>query len=310
MNKSPKLLNWHRIEPFIVSASKGSSAFRMIEDMRNGIMPYATNHDIVTATPDNKSKELILRLISHDPLSHIVLSSFSDNILEFLDDAASSLAQTGIYVCQIESIGKDNGTSNLRRLYPSVIVVNPFMCTIKSSTGKGTQTNRYSPEDLWIVELPSILGGSRRYISLLRWLNKHIPISPKFVDNMLADSVQKGQLINDMIYDHAKYRSISNKVVIQSTRHIGWNRRDTSIRFSTEFYVVYKYVKLRYTQSIIREHLLNEFNALLTRLGVDSQISIPGIQDSKEIKELLQNLLRDPHCYKSVLDLVPIGGLT
>lgn len=313
ISKSINLFLWRIIKPSTNNKLFDLHANMFIEDLRNGIIPYKNNDDIVTVSPNEACKKHILHLIRVSEYSTLGRQKFSNEILDFFDRVAAIMFQSGVTVFKVNREVSENDEASLTPLYPSQIIITPFCYYLKGFKDiNGDYINklvRYSLNDLWVLELPKEIGGSCKYISLLNKLSLVKNISPTFVNDILESNLKSGNIISDLIFDHTKYHDTANKLIIQLTRHIGWNDRDTSMKYSTEFYVVYKHTKFMYTQSIIREHILCQFNNLLFKVGLDCKVSIPGLQKSDEIFTLLEGMQKDPKIYQDVLNLVPLGGL-
>ena len=94
------------------------------------------------------------------------------------------------------------------------------------------------------------------------------------------------------------------------TRKWGWNRRDFSQRNWTEFATFYRTITFKWSQARIREHILDEFNALLKRLGVKAELRITGLPNSGHILDLRNQMTEGLTSYAEATNAASIGQIS
>ena len=151
-------------------------------------------------------------------------------------------------------------------------------------------------KELWYLTMPKILRGRSGYKKILSRLHKHGNIGPRFwlkdVDSIRAS---KGFSLQEYSRNWEVY-------IRQTTGVWGWNHRDVSTRFTTEYYYVDRQVTFEWAQAILREYILEELNRLLVRLNIDCQIRVSGLPSSSDILEYRQELKRGDITFKEALD--------
>lgn len=138
--------------------------------------------------------------------------------------------------------------------------------------------------DVWCVEIPPVLGGSRGHRKLIRRLRSFRHLGPDF----WARDLEHGTPDRSFpIMEYVKRAEIYSR---QVTRDWGWNGRDWSQKWYTEYFAFQRLIRFRRAQAILREHIIDEFNALLTRLSIGCQLRIGGIPRTPEIESVGQGL--------------------
>ena len=71
-----------------------------------------------------------------------------------------------------------------------------------------------------------------------------------------------------------------------ATKMWGWNHRDYSDKNLTEFARIYRKLNFMWAQAVLRNHIINELNALVKRLGIEAVISVVGLRQPDEILKI------------------------
>jgi len=83
------------------------------------------------------------------------------------------------------------------------------------------------------------------------------------------------------------YNRMRTAYISRLTRSWGWNRRDSSHTYNTEFFFFYRGLQFRRSQARLRNHIVEEINRLLTRLGVKARLQPEGYPSPTQIGELM-----------------------
>lgn len=153
-------------------------------------------------------------------------------------------------------------------------------------------------EKIWKVEIPHELGGMRGYKNVLRKLRKHNHLGPDFY----RQDLDRGIIVTD--FDFSKYRRNGEIYYNRATHAWGWNRRDWSQDKCTEFYSFYKMLSFRYAQAILREHITEEINRLLSRLSIKCELIVTGLPTSNEILKIREDMQKGELSFSEVSDKV------
>lgn len=153
---------------------------------------------------------------------------------------------------------------------------------------------------VWKVEMPRSLGGPGGYRRLLKRLRRFDGLAPDFWREDMGRGKQSEGL------DLAEYSLNSDIYINRVTRAWGWNRRDWTQKRSTECFLFYKLARFRRSQAVLRRHIVNELNGLLSRLDIECKISITGLPAESEIETVLRQLANGDIGFDAVSDAVTI----
>lgn len=151
---------------------------------------------------------------------------------------------------------------------------------------------------IWKVEIPHELGGVRGYKNVLRKLQIHNHLGPDFY----RQDLERGIMAKDL--DFSKYIRNGEIYYNRATHAWGWNRRDWSQDKCTEFYSFYKMLSFRYAQAILREHILEEINRLLSRLSIKCKLIVTGLPTSNEILKIREDMQKGELSFGEISDKV------
>jgi hypothetical protein len=137
----------------------------------------------------------------------------------------------------------------------------------------------------WNIKMPGSLGGQREFKRTLSALTQFDKIGPAF----WRENLENGNLSQEFSFQD--YNHDTEIFIRQKTKTWGWNARDLSQEHSTEFYWIYKKITFRWAQSILRDHIVQELNALMTRLTFGCRVSIEGLPTPEEILRARRGLI-------------------
>jgi hypothetical protein len=137
--------------------------------------------------------------------------------------------------------------------------------------------NLISAKDVWKIEIPRRLGGYSSYKRLLRGFKRVPDVGPDF----LTSDLKQRQFTPN--FDPGAYFDAQVQYISRITRGWGWNRRDFSLKYDTEFYTFHRTLRFKWAQALLREHIITELNSLLKNYRIDAAINLTGVLTSGEI---------------------------
>jgi hypothetical protein len=133
----------------------------------------------------------------------------------------------------------------------------------------------------WIVTMPRALGGATGYGRVLKRLGR-LPLGGR--PDMIV-RLEKGEA--GAPGEIVAYGERADLLAAAATRQWGWNGRDLSDRRFTGFWIFHRMIRFCLAQAIVREHIVQELNRLLPRLGIDAQVIVEGLPASDDIRRIL-----------------------
>ena len=140
--------------------------------------------------------------------------------------------------------------------------------------------------DVWRIEMPHQRGGYRGHRRLLAKISAWPSLGPKFQEEDLKD----GKWPKD--FSVGDYRRAYEVQRYRATRKWGWNGRDWSSQYITEYYQFYRLLTFRWSIEVLRRHVVNELNTLLSRLGIGASIVLEGLPTPDEILDARDRMQR------------------
>jgi hypothetical protein len=131
--------------------------------------------------------------------------------------------------------------------------------------------------NVWRVEMPRELGGPKVYMDLLNSLAAWPSLGPNFY----KEGLQRQELPKD--FNFGDYRRVFEVQRYRATNTWGWNGRDWSLQYITEYYQFYRFLTFRWAQAILRKHLINEVNHFLAEIGISLSVVLEGLPSPEEI---------------------------
>ena len=261
-----------------------------VQDLRSGIMPIsgglrrAPNFAIALRACSAHKTRAIKMLESLDSTYADSRNSTEELLSDSLADLANKLAAGGRTVHEIIRDKRTGAACQLynftcRRLFRmprKYIQVIP-----KADRGMWNKTNRtyviVPVEDIWDISMPQVLGGLRGYRKILKKLARFPYPAPSF----LVDEVSEQR--RNVYYDLERYVREVQLFTTKATAQWGWDQRDYKLQHWTEFYAVYRHIKLKWAQACIREHIVSELNQLFRRLHIEAEIVVTGLPTAQKI---------------------------
>ncbi len=148
--------------------------------------------------------------------------------------------------------------------------------------------------------MPGALGGPSKHKELLQGLAKFENLGPYF----WRQEMQGGKPSND--FNFQKYLRATEVYYRQIAKVWGWNRRDWTQEWSTEFYTFYKLLNFRVAQAHLREHVVLEINRLFRQLDIVCEIKLDGIPSAQDIRQVAQEMRDGKISFGAAMDKVSL----
>jgi hypothetical protein len=133
---------------------------------------------------------------------------------------------------------------------------------------------------VWRIDMPQELGGTRGFKRILKGLSAWSGLGPAFYQ----DDLEKRRLPREFAF--GDYRRAHQLELYRVTRSWGWNSRDWSLDYVTEYYQFYRHLTFKWAQAILREQILTEFNSLFRRLGISAQLVAEALSSPGDILKI------------------------
>jgi len=273
------------------------NVFMFCEDMYNDVMPY--RHIIggggenfsATLEPNNSNLEKMVAIgLRGESHRH----QLADAVCDFGRDAAQSLFFSGCAVYEIVCERSQNG--DITRFI--FIHVNPFSVKkilgnyyqfIPWSVAKESRVKagliRIPKEKIIYITFPKELGG-KHFIQKLRRLYR---LSQELIPDFQMNAIKDNTAVNFSLdkYTHEKY--IEQACL---TRNFGWNQRKIPDNNILEYYSLYRRLKKRMAQTIVREKVIESINKALNGplLNLGVKLVVDGMQTKSQIEEQFERL--------------------
>ena len=291
---------------------ESNDAYFLKDDLRLGIEVLddrIRKEFQVYIEPNNALVEQnLLKIIPH--FSDYHSRNLKDHFLKLIDFLALGLIDEGFFILERVKITEEN--SSYFYLVPidydEIIVKKNFIyqCFSKTSQEKFNLPKRIkiNKDKCYILEFPSLLGGSRYYQELLR----EISLSDRFVNrSFLEMKKMSGKL---PFYNFSEHNKISDFYAWKISRKIGWHHRtyNSYEQPGTEHYKFSRRLKFKRTSLIIRnytvENIKHIYEDIAKHLGVQIRVIVKGLTDLSEIESAISKW------YKGELDFEDISNYT
>jgi hypothetical protein len=137
---------------------------------------------------------------------------------------------------------------------------------------------------VWRVEMPRELGGTSGFRRVLEGLAEWPSLGPGFYTN----DIEQGRFPEEFVF--GDYRRAHQVQIYWVTRSWGWAGRDWSLDHVTEYYQFHRHLTFKWAQSVLREHVVRQFNFLFRRLDISVQIVIEGLSSPSEILKVREEM--------------------
>jgi len=156
----------------------------------------------------------------------------------------------------------------------------------------------FKKQDVFTVRMPAELGGRWGYRRILRKLLQFESFGPKFAQ---AD-ISQGKWPAEVEFgDYHRQKQVLDYTI---TNTWGWNGRDMSLDFQTEYYLVWRWLRFQRSKIALREHIIRALNQFFAKEGLNSEIFITGMPTLQQSNELETRLFAGEIGFQEVLDQI------
>lgn len=266
-----------------------------IDDIVTGIIPVSLNRDKydiqVTIECDKNDLDLVKDILNG-------FSNYSEkfDLKQLVKDAIEGIARSiSWYGDAVYEIYKNENDIKLINLRANKFIDCKFFYIQLPPQKKLPKL--INKKTIWKISIPKSLQTKYSYKRILTAIDKFGSMMPKYIE----DELHKGNAFH--YYDSKIYREKQFWYVNDLTSEWGWNQRDTSEEFTTEFFRNYKYIKFDLSQAIFREHIIIELNHLFKKLNIKAFITIENIPTSDDYKKHIQNFISNKISYNEVFTI-------
>lgn len=274
-------------------------SFMFIEDMYTGIMPFMIYRGerekyparIEPATTPQRQK-LIASGISQRDHTHFL----EDAICEFVRTTAHILFSDGVAFYEI--VYKKNEAGEIEsfdfellqpfylfRFWKNYYQIVPWWEAKESHIR--VQIIKIPAEKILRIDFPKQYGGKRKVYYLLKRLYQ---LSKELIPKFQMDSMGKNENIG---FDLNEFSRVKYLEIAKLTKEFGWNQRQRSDNYITEYYSMERFLREKKLEATIRAYILKKLNETLNRapLNLDAKIAMDNlfsIEDVKKQEKLLK----------------------
>jgi len=148
----------------------------------------------------------------------------------------------------------------------------------------GRRINFIPSEKVWEIRIPDRLGGYRKYRSLQKGLNQIQGFAPNFFRRHLEE---KGHMPDISLETYWRETEVHK---LRITNRWGWNGRETTQKYWTEFMYLYRTLTFEWARTVLREHVVVEINKLLHRLAIDATLEVSGLPTADDILDIREKM--------------------
>lgn len=268
--------SWRKRKPDIY---KGDSRM-FVEDIYAGIMPFMIYRGEREKYPvktepqiSHEQEQMLAQAISGREYTF----ELEDGICEFIRNTTHSLFIDGVVFYEI--VYQRNETGDIENF--SMEHIPPFRLfkfwnnyyqfvlwdDAKDSRIR-VQIAKIPAENILRIDFPKEYGGKRDlFIALRRMWQLSKEITPEFQIQAMSKNEDTGFDFEE--YTRAKYLEIA-----KITKAFGWNQRQRSDNYITEYYSMFRFLREKKLEAIIRTLVISKLNEILNRPPLNLNIKI------------------------------------
>lgn len=267
-------------------------AFMFVRDVHTGIMPYRTGgKHPYTASLSKKNQALseeLAKFLSIDHHDGIFLGETLSETIETLSHYIVTFGEVYLEVVHEDDKNRNGIKDKKLEFLPWGKVIKLFgrhMQVVPLRNWKRGEKILYTipSSRIWHIKLPRKLGTPRKHRKMLKKLNALSEPMPKFAH-------KDGDLGQSAKYDFMAHHHVKDIAVEQTTSHWGSIRSLSQIKGTTEYYYIVNRLQATYSQALLREHIIDEINDLLGKLGIKNKLKVEGLKLAADIKDAIRKL--------------------
>lgn len=273
--------------------------FMFTQDMYMGIMPFMHQAGEREKYPTRIEPNLpkVERLIADGISGRSYHNSLADALCDFVTTSAHVIFQDGVVLYEI--VYKKDSKGNMEDF--GLVLMQPYYLFrlfrnyyqfIPWWEAKRSQTRvrmiKIPKEKVLRINFPKSLGGKRKINKILKRL---FELSKELIPKFQMEALERNQSIG---FDMEEFSRLKYLEVARMTKGLGWNQRQRSDNYITEYYSMMRYLRDKKAEVIVRDTIISKLNSALNRdiLGFGVQIAMDNLLSIAEIKkqeQLLKN---------------------
>ena len=268
-------------------------AFMFTRDVHTGIMPFRNGRTypftIKLARKNQRLEDQLKEFL--DVGAHGSRNQLDETVWNIVDILSHRLAGFGDAYLEIVYDSDKSGLNGKKlEFVPHGKIVNLFSRYIQLVPVRDWKRNEKKfyiiPSNrIWHVKLPRKLGTPRQHRKMLKQLSLLSEPMPKF-------ALKTSDTGNSEKYDFTAHRKARDIAIESATSRWGSISSLGRIEGTTEYYQIVNGLQAAYSKASLREHIINEVNSLLARLGIRNSLKVTGLKTSVEIDNAIQKLER------------------
>jgi hypothetical protein len=272
------------------AAAMGGHAFMFIRDLPLGVVPsmrHQTDYSACLEPPDENREDWIMKLLTIADRYHS--GGLGATWAAFVEQVTGDIAYDGEAFFEIVSSTDDDAPTTSLVVLPSGEVreqPDAFIQVIpEADRGDGPAEIVIPRASIWHVTVPSSLGTPETHRKMIADLAALSSPMPDFALN-------SGNMGADVGFEFGANRNSMDIAIENVTRLWGTIPSLQQIKGTTEYFFIARRVQFAHAQALLRDHILREFNALLTRLDCPSQLIVSGVPTADQLADALVKLER------------------
>jgi hypothetical protein len=280
--------------------------FIFTRDLPIGVMPIrgirgSEDYRAALDPPDDAVADRIVRLLD---VGRFPRHGLAEALGEFVETTTRYLGYRGEVIYEIATTPDDDtGAAELRLipLPPGRVIRTPwgFYQVIpkadRHQRGKGW-TVRIPRSKLWRMTLPHRLGGVRRHRRMLKMLRTRASPTP----GLTLGRMDMGRGIG---YDFSAHHRACSIGTERATRRWGTMPSFFRVEGTTEYFSFSRRLDFKRSQAELRDHVIEQLNLFLGRLGFRHRIAVEGLVSPAEISEMMRRLQTGEVTVSEALDV-------
>jgi hypothetical protein len=271
--------------------------FMFTQDMYMGIMPFMHQVGEREKYPTRIEPNLpqVERIIADGISGRGYHNSLADALCDFVRTSAQVLFQDGVVLYEI--VYKKNATGHIEDL--GMVLLQPYYLFrlfrnyyqfIPWWEAKRSQTSvriiRIPKEKVLRIDFPKSLGGKRKINKILKRLSD---LSKELIPKFQMEALERNKSIG---FDMEEFSRLKYLEIAQMTKDLGWNQRQRSDNYITEYYSMTRYLREKKAEVIVRDTIISKLNSAFNRdiLGFGVQIIMDNLLSIEKIEEQEKHL--------------------
>ncbi|MFA6282463.1 MAG: hypothetical protein WCY05_08210 [Candidatus Omnitrophota bacterium] len=288
-------------------------SFMFIQDMYTGIMPFMVYSGEREKYPTKLESNLKQRerFISSGISQEGRNIFLADALCDFVRTTAHALFSQGVAFYEIvyKKDAKGNIESfDLEYLQPFYLIhfFNNYYQIIPWWEAKESRARvriiKIPAEKILKIDFPKQFGGKKKICSVLKklWQLSKETI-PDFYMQTMKDNQNIGFNLNE--FTKVKYLEIARLV-----KHLGWNQRQYSDNYITEYYSVVRFLRKKKLEAVIRQEIIFKLNKCLNRapLNIGEKITMENLFSVQDVEKQEKLLKKGNIKFKDIFDAFKI----